>query len=125
VKLLQAAGLKVSSLFLDIKGGFDNVQGHILAARLRSHNTPSYIINWVLSFLSDRSCRLLFKGGPMIFETVDVGVPQCSPISPLLFVIYVAPLHSISLPRGITLSFVDDFALMKASNSYCSNICHL
>jgi hypothetical protein len=61
----------------------------------------------------------------MTFETVDVGVPQGSPISPLLFVIYVAPLHSISLPRGITLSYVDDFALTKASNSYRSNIRHL
>src|SRR5712691_1314904 len=125
VKLLQASGLKVSTLFLDIKGGFDNVRAPVLAARLRKHNTPDYIVNWVLSFLSDRSCRLLFKGGLKQFQPVDVGVPQGSPISPLLFVIYVSPLHSISIPKGLTLSYVDDFALTKASPSYRSNVRHL
>jgi hypothetical protein len=48
-------------------------------------------------------------------------VPQGSPISPLLFVIYVAPLHTVSLPRGITLSYVDDLSLTKASSSYRTN----
>jgi len=121
IKLLQAAGLKVSSLFLDINGGFDNVRGSILASGLRAHNTPTYIVNWVISFLSNRSCRLLFKGGPRAFEPVDVGVPQGAPISPLLFVIYVAPLHSVALPRGISLPYVNDFALTKAFFSYRTN----
>jgi len=53
VKLLQAAARKVSSLFLDIKGGPYNVRGHTLAARLHAHKTPSYIVNWVLLFLSN------------------------------------------------------------------------
>jgi hypothetical protein len=125
VKLLQATSLKVSSLFLDIKGDFNNIRGPIVAARLRAHNTPMYIINWVLSFPSERSCHLLFKGGPGTFEAVDVGVPQGSPISPLLFVIYVAPFHHIPLPKGITLSYVDYFAMTKASNSYRTNTRHL
>src|SRR6266566_1289607 len=125
VKLLQFADLKVSTFFLDIKGGFDNVRAPILASRLRKHNTPDYIVNWVLSFLANRSCRLLFKGGPKQFQSVEVGVPQGSPISPLLFVIYVAPLHSVPLSKGLTLSYVDDFALTKASPSYRSNVRHL
>jgi hypothetical protein len=54
----------------------------------------------------------------MIFEALDVGVPESSPISPLLFVIYIALLHFILLPRGITLSYVNDFTLTKALNSY-------
>src|SRR5712691_3014383 len=125
IKLLQFSGLKVSTLFLDIKGGFDNVRAPILAAQLRKHNTADYIVNWVLSFLSHRTCRLLFKGSPKQFQPVDVGVPQGSPISPLLFVIYVAPLHSVHLSKGLTLSYEDDFALTKASPSYRSNVRHL
>lgn len=121
IRTLQAAGNKVSTLFLDIKGGFDNVSALILAARLRAHGIPEYITSWVTSFLSDRSCRLLFKGSPLIHIPVKVGVPQGSPISPLLFVIYVAPLH-ISIPRGVIFSYVDDLALVAASPSYRSNI---
>jgi hypothetical protein len=40
VKTLQAEAYKVSTLFLDIKGGFDNVQAQILAQGLKEHNTP-------------------------------------------------------------------------------------
>ena len=79
-----------------------------------------YLIVWVRSFLTQQSCRLLFQGSPGIFSPVSVGTPQGSPVSPLLFVIYVAPLH-IPLDRGLVLSYVDDFSLTVSSPSYCSN----
>ena len=67
-----------------------------------------------------RSCRLLFQGSPRIFSPVSVGTPQGSPVSPLLFVIYIASLH-IPLDRGLVLSYVDDFSLTVSSPSYRSN----
>lgn len=121
VRTLQAAKQQVSSLFLDIKGGFDNVSSPILCARLRAHNTPEYIVAWVASFLANRSCRLLFKGGPMKFSQVAVGTPQGSPISPLIFCIYVAPLH-IAIPRTLFVSYVDDFCITVSSPTRAENI---
>ena len=50
-----------------------------------------------------------------------MGTPQDSPISPLLFIIYVSSLH-IDLPQGVTLYYVDDFSLTAASLSYRTNI---
>ena len=78
-------------------------------------------MSWVQSFLSQRSCRLLFQGSSRIFTPVQVGTPQGSPISPLLFVIYVSSLH-IDLPKGVTLSYVNDFSLTAASLSYRTNV---
>jgi hypothetical protein len=121
VRLLQAAKLKVTTLFLDIKGGFDNVNSNRLAHILKKGSTPPYIIAWVKSFLSNRQCRLVFQGAPGIFAPVEVGTPQGSPISPLLFVIYVAGLHP-AISRGLSLSYVDDFTLTTASGSYRENI---
>ena len=120
VRTLQCPGRKVSSLFLDMKGGFDNVDADILCHALQTKGVARYLVAWIKSFLSDRSCRLLFQGSPRVFSLVSVSNPQGSPISPLLFVIYVSPLH-ISLPRGLVLSYVDDFALTTSSLSYRTN----
>ena len=76
VRTLQRPALKVSSLFLDIKGVFDNVDADILCSSRRSKGVNHYFISWVRSFLTGRSCRLLFQGSPRIFSPVSVGTPQ-------------------------------------------------
>jgi len=49
-------------------------------------------------------------------------VPQGSPISPLLFVIYVSSLH-LEVPRILIISYVEHFAVTVASPSYRTNVC--
>ena len=120
VHKLQRPALKLSSLFLDIKGGFDNVDVDILCSSLHSKEVNYYLVSRVGSFLTGRSCRLLFQGSPRVFSPLSVSTPQGSPVSPLLFVIYVAPLH-VSIERGLVLSYVDDFSLTISSPSYRSN----
>ena len=121
VRTLQRPRLKVSSLFLDIKAGFDNVDNNTLARILREGGIPPYLVSWVSSFLGERSCTLSFQGAPGTPAPVNVGAPQGSRISPLLFLLYVAPLH-FGIPRGLMVSYVDDFALTVASLSYRGNI---
>ena len=121
VRTLQRPRRAISTLFLDIKAGFDNVNSSKLRSLLLHGNIPSYMVDWITSFLSERSCTLVFQGAPGTRTPVEVGTPQGSPISPLLFLIYVAPLHSTT-PRGVMLSYVDDFALTVASPSYRTNI---
>ena len=121
VRTLQRPLLKVSTLFLDIKAGFDNVNASKLRALLLSKNIPSYMVDWVSSFLTGRRCTLVFQGAPDISALVSVGTPQGSPLSPLLLLIYVAPLR-FRIPTGIMVSYVDDFSLTVASPSHRSNI---
>jgi len=121
VKALQTPCLKVPSLFLDIKTGFDNVNNSTLARILSEGGIPPYLISWVSSFLGERISTLVFQGAPGPPAPINVGAPQGSPISPLCFLIYVAPLH-IRILRGLMLSYVDDFAQTPASLSYKGNI---
>jgi len=112
---------KVSTLFLDVKGGFDNVESPSLLSLLRNRGVSPYLLQWTGSVLRDRTCRLTFQGSPRSFAPVSLGVPQGSPISPLLFVIYVSSLH-LKVPKSLIISYVDDFAVTVASPSYRTNI---
>jgi len=49
------------------------------------------------------------------------GHPSGFPHLTLLFLLYVAPLH-MSVPRGLMVSYVDDFSITVASPSYRGNI---
>jgi len=115
---------KVSTLFLDLKGGFDNVESPSLLSLLCRNGVSLYLVQWVSSFLRDRTCRLTFQGSPRSFAPVSVGVPQGSPISPLLFVIYISSLH-LDIPRSLIVSYMDNFAVTVTSLSYRTNVCLL
>jgi len=121
LRLLQAASFKVSTLFLDVKGGFDNLCANKLASILTKGGVSAYLIAWIKSFRCRRQCQLIFQGAPRVFCPVGVGTPQGSPISPLPFVLYIASLHQ-SIPQGLAISYVDDLTITVGSDSVCSNI---
>jgi len=121
MKTLQRPRLKVSSLFVDIKAGFDNIDNPTLARILREGGIPHYLVSWVASFLGECSCTRVFLGALGTPAPINVEAPQGSPISPLLFLVYVAPLY-LRILQGLMLSYVDDFTLIAASRSYRGNI---
>ena len=61
INTLQRPLLKVSTLFLDIKAGFDNVNASKPRSLLLSKNIPSYMVDRVSSFLTGRKCTLVFQ----------------------------------------------------------------
>jgi len=124
MKTLERRRLKVSSLFLDMKAGFDNVDNPMLAGVLREGGIPPNLVSWVASFVGKRSYPLVFQGMPGTPAPIHVVAPRGSRISPLLFLIYIAPLHW-RIPPGVFLSYIDDMALTITSLSYRGNICRL
>ena len=69
------SGLCATIGFFDTKGGFDNVSHPILLNCLNSLGTPSYLVSWSESFLSDRSLTPVYPGAPNLSVPVSVGVP--------------------------------------------------
>ena len=81
---------------------------------------PTSLILWVSSFLDDRVLRLAFDNSIEAFKSILTSIPQGSPISPILFLIYIRDLFksaNISFK-----SYLDDITLTTASKSLKQNI---
>jgi hypothetical protein len=115
------ANLRNSSVvFLDVEGAFDHVARGRLLQTVHSLSLPQSVIDWTRSFLEERLIRLAFESQIEEFSEVETGVPQGSPISPILFLIYVRDLFQ-NLEDVYPLSYIDDIALAISSTSWKKN----
>ena len=130
IESARSARLVSSFLALDIKGFFDHVNHDRLVHTLWEMGFPCQICSWVLSFLSGCSASVHLDDFSSPFAPINVGVPQGSPISPVLTCLYAAPVirqltnntitSSIGLPTTPR-SYVDDLAFLAISNSLAEN----
>lgn len=111
---------KTTTMFLDVKGAFDHVAKNQLLALLQRLRLPTSLIAWISSFMSNRLLRLSFDGQIEGFCAVDTGIPQGSPISPILFLIYIRELFPSQAVKF--LSYIDDISLTVSSTSLKKNV---
>jgi len=102
-----------SAIFLDVAGAFNNVIHQRLIYNLRKRRIPVEIAKWINSFLQGRTTQLVFNGSTSPSKPTAAGVPQGSPLSPLLYIYYNADLLDISEPQDANTSstaigFIDD-----------------
>lgn len=110
----------VGALFLDVKGAFDHVNPSRLITRLIEFNLDGDLIQWVQSFLTDRWVQLQIDNAQCPTHPINSGVPQGSPVSPILFIIYLSGVFNAIERRvnGIQcLSFADDIGLLASGYS--------
>ncbi|MEA2885628.1 MAG: hypothetical protein QOH32_4996, partial [Bradyrhizobium sp.] len=100
----------VSALACDVSGFFPSVSHALLLHVLRSKGCPTPLTSWIASFLSSRSVAISFDGftAPVV-NIANHGIPQGSPISPILAEICASGIFAERLPRHCTLrAYVDD-----------------
>ena len=114
VRAAWTASLSTSLLQLDLEGAFDTVNHEWLEATLVGQGWPRWTTRWVASFLKDRIATLSFDDWTSEEVAVPAGVPQGSPISPLLFCLFMVPLYDrLRIVRGLaTVGFADDSNLL-------------
>jgi len=125
LRLAKSYSLVPSLLALDVQKAFDNVSHERLVHNLRAKRVPTAITKWVSSFLANRSTTVQLGDYISEEKEIEVGIPQGSPISPILYLFYNAPL--LESLEGLYLSlsptgFVDDIALLTYSRSVKRNI---
>ena len=137
VQTAWSTGKVTSALTFDIKGYFDFVNHGRLLSELRRKNLPLEYVKWTASFLSNREAAICIDGRCGNMEPVDNGIPQGSPVSPILAAFYSAELlEKFSTPpqpplRDFTPShpcpvsiimYVDDGKIYVSSTSLQTNV---
>ena len=91
---------------LDISKAFDRDWHKGLLAKLPMFDLNQTLINWIGSFLSDRSIAVRVGGFLSNLHSINAGVPQGSVISPVLFMLLINDL--LTSTSSSIHSFADD-----------------
>lgn len=120
-----AQKLLTGTIFIDVMGAFDHVDPHKLSEAMEAAGLDYDLIRWTLSFLTDRRVSLVIDGYKASEQPIDSGLPQGSPVSPILFLIYIWGVFQAierQVPGIKALSYADDIGLI-AQGSSVSEIC--
>jgi hypothetical protein len=114
----------VSMLSLDIASAFDRVPHERLLFVLLQKGLPQWLIRFIASFLTGRQTRISFPGHESDWIQTPIGIPQGSPLSPILFLFYISELlESLQAPENDTFGFgfVDDTNLITWGRTAAEN----
>ena len=122
----------VSVLALDLTGAYDNVDHNLLLDKMEQMNVPGYIINWTKQFLRNRTTYLRTDHHKSLIYALIRGVPQGSPISPILFtifstdllktLIYTPGIADTEWTRCDNSGYADDLICIASSSSIKTNL---
>ena len=110
--------------FIDFRKAFDCVQHPVLLHKLAQLNLDDSVIDWVKSYLSSRSQRVLANGVCSSDMTVTQGVPQGSVLGPLFYIIYANDLSKLVESCQIAM-YADDTVLYTANRNFEKSVLDL
>ncbi|KJZ72311.1 hypothetical protein HIM_08237 [Hirsutella minnesotensis 3608] len=87
-----------------------------LVLRLREQGWPDNLARWTGSFMSGRSARVRYQDITTPTMPLQCGLPQGSPVSPILFLLYTEPIYRLGNPEG-RFGNADDTAILCTGQS--------
>ena len=107
----RSQGWASTFVTLGVQGAFDAVLHNRLLRRMQKQGWPDSILRWTASFLHNRSVQVRFSGEVTKAKNLVCGMPRGSPISPLLFLLYLAEPMRGGKP-DTRFSYADDIGIL-------------
>ena len=105
----------VDLVFIDFRKAFDTVPHQRLMKKLHHYGIQGNIYNWIFSWLTKRTQRVVIKGHSSTSIHVDSGVPQGTVLGPLMFLLYINDITT-NITSSVRL-FADDCVLYRVIHS--------
>jgi hypothetical protein len=107
-------GSITSVLALDIKNAYPTVRAALFAKICIWMKLPTELIKWFINFISDRTIRFAFDNKISAIIGINDGIPQGSPVSPIIFLIFIQHVIGTLEHKNeiITLNYADDLAMV-------------
>ena len=88
-------------MLLDLSAAFDTINHSVLLKRLKNYyNIQGTAYNWIKSYLSNRTFKVIVNNSVSDSAVLEIGVPQGSILGPLLFILYTKDLEEIATKYG-------------------------
>jgi ribonuclease HI len=117
-------GRRVLSLIsFDVKGAYNGVCKERLLQRMKARGIPEMLLRWIEAFCSERTATIQINGQVSEAQSLpQAGLPQGSPLSPILFLFFNADLVQRQIDgHGGAVAFVDDFTAWVTGPTAQSN----
>jgi hypothetical protein len=102
----------------DIQGAFNCVNHSSLLQIMTQQKFPQYLTKWCKEFNTNRTLQFFFNHQLEPPQPYNSGLPQGSPLSPVLYMIYAGViLNPSTSPKEINTTYIDDDALVQISKS--------
>src|SRR6201996_2025153 len=120
VEAAMAAGQEVTMVTMDVQGAFDALLKKRLLRRMTNQGWPLALLKLINAFLSGRKVRVRLEKETTCDYDVSCGTPQGSPLSPVLYMLYLAEL--LSQDPTLRFGYADDICLYRATHSLDQNV---